>query len=378
MNTVLTIFGTRPEAVKLCPLCRELSSREAVRNIVVLSGQHTEMTDRVLESFFVRADYRLPPPPLRAPLSERTAELMRRIEEIVPRLHPDGVIVHGDTATALAASMVAFLRDIPIFHVEAGLRSGNLHAPFPEEYNRRCISLMSALDFAPTVEARDNLLREGKPRERICVTGNTVVDALRYTVSEDFDRPILRLAEGKRLVLLTVHRRENLGEPMYRIFSAVKRLARTHPDVCIICPLHPNPTIRRIAYEIFPEKENTEIFLTEPLDVVTFHNLLARSALVMTDSGGLQEEAPSIGVPVLLLRETTERPEGIREGLVHMVGSDEERIIRAAEEALTASCLQRGIRDLRGIYGDGYASQRICDRVEEYFRKNSRECGRIG
>jgi UDP-N-acetylglucosamine 2-epimerase (non-hydrolysing) len=247
MHNVVTIFGTRPEAIKLCPLCIALKKRSTLKNTVLLSGQHTAVTDRVLESFSVTPDYRLPPPSLRAPLALRTAALFSSIAEILPTLHPSGVIVHGDTATAYAAASAAFLHRIPVFHVEAGLRSGSLCSPFPEEYNRRAISLISALDFAPTEAARQNLLREGKSAERIYVTGNTVIDALRYTVTRHFDRPILRFTEGKRIVLFTVHRRENLGEPMRRIFSAVKRLARMNPDLAIICPVHHSPAVRQIA-----------------------------------------------------------------------------------------------------------------------------------
>ena len=369
MHHLVTIFGTRPEAVKLCPLCLLLKESSTLRNTVLLSGQHTALTDRVLESFSLTPDYRLPPPSLRAPLAKRTAALFSSIAEVLSTLRPSGVIVHGDTATAYAAATASFLHRIPVFHVEAGLRSKSLAAPFPEEYNRRAISLVSTLDFAPTDAARENLLREGKPDDRIFVTGNTVVDALRYTVTERFDRPILRFTEGRRIVLFTVHRRENGGEPMRRIFSAVKRLAQINPDLAIICPVHHSPPVRQIVQEMF-SGSGREILFTEPLDVVTFHNLLARSSLVLTDSGGLQEEAPTLGVPVVLLRETTERPEGIAEGLVRMVGSDEEAIISAATAALAEDKARGGHRTPRSLYGDGYASRRICDEMEKFFKEN--------
>ncbi|MBO5269623.1 MAG: UDP-N-acetylglucosamine 2-epimerase (non-hydrolyzing), partial [Clostridia bacterium] len=309
MKTVLIIFGTRPEAIKMCPLVRELKTHREFQTLVAVTGQHREMLTEVLKVFSLTPEFDLDVMKPGQTLLALNGTLLLRIGELLETLRPDLVLVHGDTATAFSAATAAFFCGIPIGHVEAGLRSGNIHAPFPEEYNRSAISLISTLDFAPTEVAKETLLAMGKPCARVFVTGNTVVDALHFTRDLRGRIPLTEDAEGKHIVFLTSHRRENLGDAQRSIFRAAVRIADAFPDVRIICPLHRNPQVRTVAREIFCARKHPHIFLTEPFDVVTCHHVLSQSTLVLTDSGGIQEEASALGVPLLVLRDTTERPE---------------------------------------------------------------------
>jgi len=362
MKKILLVFGTRPEAIKMCPLVRECLSRQGFETAVCVTGQHREMLDTVLSTFAVTPQYDLSVMTEGQTLFAVTQKVLGGMESVLQKASPSLVLVHGDTASAFAAALAAFYLQIPIGHVEAGLRTYDIHAPFPEEFYRTAISRISYLDFAPTEHAKDNLLREGKARERIFVTGNTAVDALRYTVRDDFSHPILDWAKGSRTVLLTAHRRENIGEPMRRIFRAVKSILAAHADVKIICPVHKNPAVRQAAEQELGGIDR--IRLIEPPDVFIFHNLLARAHLILTDSGGIQEEASALGKPVLVLRDTTERPEGVWSGNLIPVGTEEESILRAFAHLLKKDA-RSSITTVKNPYGDGYASRRIADIIEK-------------
>lgn len=363
MKTVLLIFGTRPEAVKMCPLVRKLKEYATFRTLVCVTGQHREMLDDVLKCFSVEPDFRLDVFSAGQSLTDLYARILADVGALLSVCSPDLVLVHGDTATALASALAAFLCKIPVGHVEAGLRSGDLGAPFPEELNRSAIALFSELDFAPTDSARENLLAVGKPQSRIFVTGNTGIDALRFTVREGFTHPLVEEGNGKRILFLTCHRRENLGEPIRRIFRAVLRIADAFPDVRVICPIHKNPSVREAEREVFGKGKHPHIFITESLGTVECHNIMARSTVILTDSGGLQEEAPALGKPVIVLRNTTERPEGVLSGGAILCGSDEERIISETSALLTDEAYYARVARVRTPYGDGKASERIADAV---------------
>ena len=359
MKKIMLVFGTRPEAIKMCPLVRELKGRKEVQTTVCVTGQHRQMLDQVLSAFDVVPEIDLSIMKERQTLFDITASVLSRLREVLMEVAPDVVLVHGDTSSAFAAALACFYMRIPVGHVEAGLRTYNALSPYPEEFNRQAIDIVSRYHFAPTQLSRENLLREGKREQTVYVTGNTAIDALRTTIRRDYAHPELEWAKGSRLILLTAHRRENLGAPMRSMFRAIRRVAMEHGDVKVIYPIHMNPTVRRIAAEVF---ENDERFhIIEPLDVLDFHNFMARSDLILTDSGGIQEEAPSLGKPVLVMRETTERPEGIAAGTLRLVGTREETIRREISRLLTDRSAYEAMAQASNPYGDGHACERIAD-----------------
>lgn len=359
MKKVMLVFGTRPEAIKMCPLVNELKTREGIQTLVCVTGQHRQMLDQVLEVFSVTPDYDLSVMKERQTLFDVTANILLKIQEVLEAEKPDVVLVHGDTSTTFVTALACFYLQIPVGHVEAGLRTHNIYSPFPEEFNRQAVGIISQYNFAPTEMARDNLLKEGKPAERIFVTGNTAIDALKTTVRSNYTHPELEWAEGSRLIMITAHRRENLGEPMKHMFRAIRRVCDEHPDVKAIYPIHMNPVVRETAAEILGNDER--IHIIEPLDVLDFHNFLSRSYLILTDSGGIQEEAPSLGKPVLVMRDTTERPEGIAAGTLKLVGTEEETIYRNFKELLENPEVYHNMSTASNPYGDGLASVRIAD-----------------
>ena len=355
----MLVFGTRPEAIKMCPLVKELKSRSGIDTVVCVTGQHREMLKQVLDIFDVVPDYDLSIMKSGQTLFDVTSLVMDGMKDVLALEKPDVVLVHGDTTTTFASALACFYMQIPVGHVEAGLRTYNIMSPYPEEFNREAVGIISKYNFAPTETARDNLIKEGKDPETIYVTGNTAIDALKTTVREDFRHPELDWAEGSRLVMLTAHRRENLGEPMHRIFRAIRRVVEEFPDVKVIYPIHLNPIVREAASEVLSGCDN--IRLIEPLDVLDFHNFLARSYLILTDSGGIQEEAPSLGKPVLVLRDTTERPEGVSAGTLKLAGTDEETIYNEFKRMLTDSEEYEKMSKASNPYGDGKTSIRIAD-----------------
>lgn len=366
MFKVLSVFGTRPEAIKMAPVVRALEAREGICSRVCVTAQHRQMLDRVLEVFHITPDYDLDIMRPGQSLSDVSCTALRGIESVLQREAPELVLVHGDTSTAFAAALAAFYRRISVGHVEAGLRSRDKYSPWPEEMNRQLVDRLADLYFAPTGTSRDNLLAEGVDGEKIFVTGNTVIDALFSTVSPDYRHPELaRMGDGERLILLTAHRRENWGEPLRRIFRAARRAAEEIPNVRVICPVHPNPAVRRAAEEELGGCGRVR--LIEPLDVLDFHNFIARADLILTDSGGIQEEAPALGKPVLVLRDTTERPEGVLAGTLKLVGTDEENILRETRRLLTDR--EEYLRMSRAVnpYGDGHAAERIANAVCSVF-----------
>lgn len=362
MKTVMVVFGTRPEAIKMCPLVRELKARRALSVTVCVTGQHREMLQQVLDVFSVVPDYDLSVMREGQTLFDVTERVLTGMRAVLAEARPDLVLVHGDTSTAFAAALACFYEHIPVGHVEAGLRTYDLAAPFPEEFNRRAVALLASCHFAPTDHAADNLLREGVPPSTVHVTGNTVVDALATTVREDYTHPLLRWSEGGRLVLLTAHRRENIGAPMEGMLRAVRESVEGHPDVRLVCPVHKNPAVRAVTAEVL--SACPQIRMTEPQDVVAFHNLLARCYLVVTDSGGIQEEAAALGKPTLVMRHTTERPEGVRTGTLRLVGTDPKEIGRALCRLLEDGDAYRAMINAPNPYGDGNASRRIADILE--------------
>ena len=355
----MIVFGTRPEAIKMCPLVKELRTRQGVETIVCVTGQHREMLQQVLDVFGVVPDYDLQIMQERQTLFDVTVRILERIREILKTQAPDVVLVHGDTTTTFATALACFYMQIPVGHVEAGLRTYNLYSPYPEEFNRQAVGIVAKYHFAPTQTAADHLLREGKCPGNIYITGNTAIDAIQTTVRENYSHPELERIKGKRLILITAHRRENMGEPLEHMFRAIKRVLNEHEDVQAIYPIHLNPIIRETADRIFGDCDR--IRLIEPLDVFDFHNFMARSYLILTDSGGIQEEAPSLGKPVLVMRDTTERPEGIAAGTLRMVGTGEESIYRNFRELLEDSSAYEAMSNASNPYGDGHASERIAN-----------------
>ena len=359
MKKVMLVFGTRPEAIKMCPLVNELKKRPEVQTVVCVTGQHREMLDAVLRAFDVVPDYDLAIMKDRQTLFDITVNILERIRAVLTEVKPDVVLVHGDTSTTFVTALACYYLQIPVGHVEAGLRTYNIYSPYPEEFNRQAVSVIAKYNFAPTELSRENLLREGRAPESIYVTGNTAIDALKTTVRTDYTHPELEWAAGSRLIMITAHRRENLGEPMHRMFRAIRRIIEEHPDVRAIYPIHMNPVVR--------EEANAElggcdrIRIIEPLDVLDFHNFLSRSYLILTDSGGIQEEAPSLGKPVLVMRDTTERPEGIAAGTLRLVGTEEETIYRNFKELLEDRAAYDKMAHASNPYGDGFASVRIAD-----------------
>ncbi|WP_181419270.1 non-hydrolyzing UDP-N-acetylglucosamine 2-epimerase [Aneurinibacillus soli] len=361
----MTVFGTRPEAIKMAPLVHELRQYEELEPFVCVTAQHRQMLDQVLEIFAIEADADLNIMKERQTLTQVTTRVLEGLDEVMKTEKPDMVLVHGDTTTTFAASLAAMYNQIPVGHVEAGLRTWNKHSPFPEEMNRQLTGVMSDLHFAPTAQAADNLKREDKPLEAIHITGNTVIDALKTTVRDDYSHPVLEEFADKKLVLMTAHRRENLGEPMARMFRAIRRLVDKHEDIAVVYPVHLNPVVQEAAAKYLGE--HPRIQLIAPLDAVDFHNFMSRAHLILTDSGGIQEEAPAFGVPVLVLRDTTERPEGIQAGTLKLAGTDEETIFGLADELLSSQEAYEKMAKAANPYGDGEASRRICEAILYYF-----------
>lgn len=359
MKKVMLVFGTRPEAIKMCPLVNELKKREELQTVVCVTGQHRQMLDMVLEAFDVTPDYDLSIMKDKQTLFDVITNILNRIKEVLEKEKPDVVLVHGDTSTTFVTALACFYLQIPVGHVEAGLRTYNIYSPYPEEFNRQAVSIISKFNFAPTELSKQNLLKEGKNPDSIYVTGNTAIDALKTTVRENYTHPELEWAKGSRLIMITAHRRENLGEPMRHMFKAIRRVMDEHPDVKAIYPIHMNPAVREIANEYLGDDDR--IHIIEPLDVLDFHNFLSRSYLILTDSGGIQEEAPSLGKPVLVMRDTTERPEGIAAGTLKLVGTEEETIYKEFSRLLSDKDEYEAMSKASNPYGDGHACERIAD-----------------
>ena len=365
MKKVLVVFGTRPEAIKMCPLVQELRARAHFQTLVCVTGQHRQMLDQVLACFDIVPEYDLSIMQARQTLFDVTGLILTRMKEVLEKERPDMILVHGDTSTTFAAALAGFYMQIPVGHVEAGLRTYDLSAPYPEEFNRQAVGIVAACHFAPTQQARENLLREGKRSESIYITGNTVIDALATTVRPDYTHPVLEWAGDGRLLLLTAHRRENLGEPLRHIFHAVRRVADEFPDTRIVYPIHMNPAVRAVATSVLGE--HPHIRLIEPLDVLDFHNFMARAHLILTDSGGIQEEAPSLGKPVLVLRDTTERPEGIQAGTAKLVGTQEADVYSTVKQLLCDDAMYLQMSRAVNPYGDGHACARVADALEQHW-----------
>lgn len=364
MKKVMLVFGTRPEAIKMCPLVNELKKREGIQTLVCVTGQHRQMLDMVLEAFNVVPDYDLSIMKDKQTLFDVTTNILNTIKEVLEKEKPDVVLVHGDTSTTFVTALACFYLQIPVGHVEAGLRTYNIYSPYPEEFNRQAVSIISKYNFAPTELSKQNLLKEGKDPNTIYVTGNTAIDALKTTVRDNYNHPELDWAKDSRLIMITAHRRENLGEPMCHMFKAIRRVMDEHHDVKAIYPIHMNPAVREIANKYLGDDDR--IHIIEPLDVLDFHNFLNKSYLILTDSGGIQEEAPSLGKPVLVMRDTTERPEGIEAGTLKLVGTEEETIYNEFSRLLSDKDEYEKMTKASNPYGDGFASKRIADIINEY------------
>lgn len=363
MKTVMLVFGTRPEAIKMCPLVNELKTRNSIKTVVCVTGQHRQMLDVVLDTFKVVPDYDLSIMKTGQTLFDITTNILNKIGEVLDEVKPDVVLVHGDTSTTFVTALACYYKQIAIGHVEAGLRTYNVYSPYPEEFNRQAVSIISNYNFAPTEISKANLVKEGKDEKRIYITGNTAIDALKTTVRDDYTHAELEWAKDSRLIMITAHRRENLGEPMHNMFRAIRRVMDEHPDVKAIYPIHMNPVVRQAADE---ELGNCDrIHIIEPLEVLDFHNFLARSFMILTDSGGIQEEAPSLGKPVLVMRDTTERPEGIKAGTLKLVGTDEQVIYENFKLLLENQDAYEAMSKASNPYGDGFACKRIADILEK-------------
>ena len=362
MKKVMLVFGTRPEAIKMCPLVNELKSRPGIKTVVCVTGQHRQMLDQVLKAFDVVPDHDLSIMKQGQTLFDITTNILNSIKAVLETERPDVVLVHGDTSTTFVTALACFYLQIPVGHVEAGLRTYNIYSPYPEEFNRQAVSIISKYNFAPTELSRENLLKEGKCDADIYVTGNTAIDALKTTVKADYTHPELEWASGSKLIMITAHRRENLGEPMHNMFRAIRRVMNEHPDVKAIYPIHMNPVVREAANAELAGCDRIRII--EPLDVLDFHNFLARSYMILTDSGGIQEEAPSLGKPVLVMRDTTERPEGLAAGTLKLVGTDEKVIYDSFKLLLENAEEYDKMAKASNPYGDGFACRRIADILE--------------
>ena len=361
MKKVIAVFGTRPEAIKMCPLVNELKYRDKIEIIVCVTGQHRQMLDQVLNTFNVVPKYDLSIMKDKQTLFDVTTNVLNKIKNILEEEKPDLVLVHGDTSTTFATALACFYLQIAVGHVEAGLRTYNIYSPYPEEFNRQAVSIIAKYNFTPTEISKRNLIKEGKSESSIYITGNTAIDALKSTVRDDYTHPELEWAKDSRLIMLTAHRRENLGEPLYQMFRAIKRIVDENEDVKVIYPIHMNPKVRKAANDIF--KNEDRIHIIEPLDVLDFHNFLARSYLILTDSGGIQEEAPSLGKPVLVMRDTTERPEGIKAGTLKLVGTKEEKIYEEFKILLENKDEYNKMSKASNPYGDGTACKKIADLI---------------
>ena len=373
MKKIMLVFGTRPEAIKMCPLIRELKKRTALETVVCVTGQHRQMLDQVLQAFEVLPDFDLAIMKENQTLFDVTTNILNEIKAVLETARPDVVLVHGDTSTTFVTALACFYKQIPVGHVEAGLRTYNLYSPYPEEFNREAVSIIAQYHFAPTAQAAQNLLGEGKDKGRIWVTGNTAIDAMTLTVKKEYFHPELDWAADSRLILITAHRRENLGEPMYHMFRAIRRVMEEHTYLKAIYPIHMNPQVRETADEVFGDQaaggREERIHIIEPLDVLDFHNFLKHSYLILTDSGGIQEEAPSLGKPVLVMRDTTERPEGIEAGTLRLVGTDEDKIYEEFSRLLNDREAYNRMACASNPYGDGHACERIADILEKGYTR---------
>lgn len=363
MKKIMLVFGTRPEAIKMCPLVLELKKRRDIDTLVCVTGQHRQMLDQVLAVFGVTPDYDLSIMKQSQTLFDVTINILDRIRQVLEAERPDIVLVHGDTSTTFVTALACFYMQIPIGHIEAGLRTYDIYSPYPEEFNRQAVGIIAKYNFSPTELSKQNLVNEGKKPETIYVTGNTAIDALKTTVRQNYSHTELEWAADSRLIMLTAHRRENLGEPMHHMFRAIRRVLNEHPDVKVLYPIHMNPVVRQAATEELGECDR--VMIIEPLDVVDFHNFLARSYLILTDSGGIQEEAPSLGKPVLVMRDTTERPEGIAAGTLKLVGTNEETIYAEFNRLLSDREAYDTMSKASNPYGDGHACERIADVLEK-------------
>ena len=363
---VLSIFGTRPEAIKMAPLIKELKCRDEIECVVCVTAQHRQMLDQVLETFEIKPDFDLNIMKPGQTLSDITSRALKGVEEVIKEVHPDIVLVHGDTTTTFAGALAAFYNQVDIGHVEAGLRTWNKYSPFPEEMNRQMVDRMTDLYFAPTEVSKNNLLMENIDESKIYVTGNTAIDAMKTTVMDNYGHEVLDWVGNDRLILLTAHRRENLGEPMRHIFRAIKRIVLEYPNVKVVYPIHLNPKVREVANEVFDGIDRVK--LIEPLEVIDFHNFQNKSYIILTDSGGIQEEAPSLGKPVLVLRDTTERPEGIQAGTLKLVGTDEETVYKETKKLLDDKNEYEKMSMASNPYGDGFASKYIVDVILEKYK----------
>ena len=362
MKKIMVVFGTRPEAIKMCPLVNELKSRKNIETVVLVTGQHRQMLDVVLKAFSVKPEYDLSIMKQQQTLFDITTGILGGIKEILEKEKPDTVLVHGDTTTSFVTALACFYMQIPVGHVEAGLRTYNIYSPYPEEFNRQAVGIIAKYNFAPTELSKANLINEGKNPDTVFVTGNTAIDALKTTIKDDYYHEQLEWAEGSRLIMITAHRRENLGEPMHNMFRAIRRIIEEYPDIKAIYPIHLNPAVREVADEILSGCDRIRII--EPLDVLDFHNFLNRSYLILTDSGGIQEEAPSLGKPVLVMRDTTERPEGIKAGTLKLVGTNEDTIYKEFKNLLENKEEYLKMSRASNPYGDGFACKRIADILE--------------
>ena len=359
MKKIMLVFGTRPEAIKMCPLVNELKTRKELKTVVCVTGQHRQMLDMVLDTFGVVPDYDLSIMKAGQTLFDITTNILNKIGEVLDEVKPDVVLVHGDTSTTFVTALACFYKQIAVGHVEAGLRTYNIYSPFPEEFNRQAVGIVAKYNFSPTELSKENLLKEGKDPASIYVTGNTAIDALKTTVRDDYTHPEIEWAKDSRLIMITAHRRENLGEPMRNMFRAIRRVMDEHPDVKAIYPIHMNPIVRAAANEELGDCDR--IHIIEPLEVLDFHNFLSRSYMILTDSGGIQEEAPSLGKPVLVMRDTTERPEGIKAGTLKLVGTEEEVIFENFTKLLDDKDAYDAMSKASNPYGDGFACKRIAD-----------------
>ena len=363
MKTVMVVFGTRPEAIKMCPLINELKKSNSLKTVVCVTGQHRQMLDMVLNVFNIKPDYDLSIMKAKQTLYDVTSDVLKMMKNVLEEVNPDVVLVHGDTTTTFSTALACFYKKIPVGHVEAGLRTNDIYSPFPEEFNRQAVGLIAKYHFAPTNVAKENLLKEGKLKEYIWVTGNTGIDALKTTVSDIYEHELFEWLGDSKLIILTAHRRENLGNNLFNMFNAINRIVKEFPEVKVIYPVHLNPIVQEIARKVF--KDNKRIKLVDPMNVIDFHNFIARSYLILTDSGGIQEEAPSLGKPVLVMRDTTERPEGVKAGTLKLVGTSEDNIYYNFKELLTNNKEYQKMCEAKNPYGDGFASKRIVDILTE-------------